>query len=220
MNRADLFDLRDDLYRRPLQTALTRVEVQEGWKIVDVGAGNGDVSVALAQLVGESGRIYSVDIDPRRRNEVASRAAMHAQVIALTQAVEDLALPELVDLAFCRFLLLGVHDPSRALVKMVSQVRPGGWVVIQEPVTSAGRIDDESLRSDSPMIEHPDVGMKVPKLLDGMGIPVVDSWAEAPVGLGGSEVGDYLEELTGCEVDAEVVMLPPLITVVARIPAP
>ena len=42
---------------------------------------------------------------PLARDEVARAAAAHAQVIALTQAGEDLSLPEEVDLAFCRFLL-------------------------------------------------------------------------------------------------------------------
>ncbi|HET9442370.1 MAG TPA: methyltransferase domain-containing protein, partial [Acidimicrobiales bacterium] len=100
--------LRNDVYRRPLATALDRLEVGEGWRCVDVGAGGGDVSVALAEVVGRGGRVYAVDLDPRARDEVARAAAAHAQVVALTQAVEDLTLPEPVDLAFCRFLLMHV----------------------------------------------------------------------------------------------------------------
>src|SRR3954469_503905 len=103
--------LRNDVYRRPLATALDRLGLREGWTCVDVGAGGGDVSVALAEIVGQDGRIYAVDSDPSRRDEVAKLAAEHAQVVALTQAGEDLVLPEAVDLAFCRFLLLHVHEP-------------------------------------------------------------------------------------------------------------
>ena len=44
--------LRDDVYRRPLGTALERLGVGAGWRCVDVGAGGGDVSVALAEIVG------------------------------------------------------------------------------------------------------------------------------------------------------------------------
>src|SRR5579875_4030415 len=103
-------DLRNDVYRRPLATALDRLGLREGWRCADVGAGGGDVSVALAQLVGRDGRVYAVDNDPLRRDEVAkaAAAAAQAQVIALTQAGEDLILPEPLDLAFCRFVLLHV----------------------------------------------------------------------------------------------------------------
>src|SRR3954451_8422175 len=105
--------LRNDVYRRPLATALDRLGLREGWTCVDVGAGGGDVSVALAALVGRDGRVYAVDSDPAARDAVAEAAATtgNAQVIALTQACEDLLLPEPVDLAFCGFLLLHVIDP-------------------------------------------------------------------------------------------------------------
>ena len=49
--------------------------------------------------------------------------------------------PEPVDLAFCRFLLLHVVDPAVVVARMAGAVRPGGWVVAQEPITSAGRIN-------------------------------------------------------------------------------
>ena len=132
--------LRNDVYRRPLATALDRLGLREGWRCVDVGAGGGDVSVALAEVVGRDGRVYAVDSDPHARDEVARTAAAHAQVVAITQSGEDLLLPEPVDLAFCRFLLMHVHDPIVVLRRMGTAVRPGGWVVAQEPVTSAGRV--------------------------------------------------------------------------------
>ena len=78
--------LRNDVYRRPLATALERLGVGEGWCCVDVGAGGGDVSVALAEIVGRTGRVYAVDNDPRARDEVARTAAAHTQVLAITQA--------------------------------------------------------------------------------------------------------------------------------------
>ncbi len=148
--------LRDDVYRRPLATALSRLGLGAGWRCVDVGAGGGDVSVALAEMVGRDGRVYAVDSDPASRDEVARAAAAHAQVIALTQAGEDLTLPEEVDLAFCRFLLLHVPEPAAVMRMMARAVRSGGWVVVQEPITSAGRIGGSAM--SMPDASHPDVG--------------------------------------------------------------
>jgi SAM-dependent methyltransferase len=199
-----------------LATALDRLGLREGWTCADVGAGGGDVSVALAEIVGRDGRIYAVDSDPSRRDEVAKLAAEHAQVVALTQAGEDLVLPEPVDLAFCRFLLLHVIEPLVVLKRMARAVRPGGWVVAQEPITSAGRID--GIAMSMPDARHPDVGAILPRLVGQAGLEVVDAWAEAPAGVGGA-VGDYLEAMTGVDPGDDPVVLPPLVTVVARRPA-
>ncbi|MDQ3574003.1 MAG: methyltransferase domain-containing protein [Actinomycetota bacterium] len=208
--------LRNDVYRRPLATALERLGLAEGWRCVDVGAGGGDVTVALAEMVGRDGRVYAVDCDPATRDEVARAAAPHAQVIALTQAGEDLLLPEPVDLAFCRFLLMHVYEPVVVLRRMGQVVGPGGWVVTQEPITSAGRIGGEPL--SMPDARHPDVGALLPALVTRASLEIVDAWAEAPAGVGPGPVRDYLAALTEVEPGDDPVVLPPLVTVVARRP--
>jgi len=211
-------NLRNDVYRRPLQTALDRLGLSRGWRCADVGAGGGDVTVALAAVVGPSGRVYAVDIDPTQRDEVAQAAAEagEAQVVAITQAAEDLVLPEQVDLAYCRFLLMHVRDPRAVLVRMASVTRAGGWLVAQEPITSAGRVDGVPL--SMPGARHPDVGAILPALAREAGLDLVDAWAEAQAGAGPGPVADYLEDLTGVSPGDGPVVLPPLVTVVARKP--
>lgn len=209
-------ELRNDVYRRPLVTALERLGLGTGWRCVDVGAGGGDVSVALASLVGRDGRIYAVDSDPRARDAVAAAAAEAgtAQVLAITQAAEDLTLPEPVDLAFCRFLLLHVVDPLVVLRRMAGVVRPGGWVVAQEPITSAGRIGGAPL--SMPGVPHPDIGSLLPALARDAGLELVDAWAEAPAGVGPGPVTAYLASLTDVDPGDDPVVLPPLVTIVGR----
>src|SRR3974390_3232482 len=110
----ELRGLRGDGCRRPLAPALDRLGIGPGWTCVDVGAGGGDVTVALAEIVGRDGRVYAVDRDPMAREEGAGAAAAHTQGLAVAQAGEAPRLPEPVDLAFCRFLLLHVVDPAVA----------------------------------------------------------------------------------------------------------
>jgi SAM-dependent methyltransferase len=210
----ELRTLRDDVYRRPLLTALERLGIGAGWICADVGAGGGDVSVALAEMVGREGRVYAIDSDPRARDEVAAAAAAHSQVLAITQAGEDLRLPEQVDLAFCRFLLLHVVDPLLVLTRMAGAVRPGGWVVAQEPITSAGRIGGEPFHM--PDARHPDIGALLPSLARDAGLLTVDAWAEAPAGAGPGPVADYLKVVTEVDPGPDPVVLPPLVTVVAQ----
>ena len=208
--------LRNDLYRRPLATALERLGLEAGWRCVDVGAGAGDVSVAFAELVGRGGRVYAVDSDPRARDEVAAAAAATggAQVISITQAGEDLALPESVDLAYCRFLLMHVLEPRVVLERMVASLRIGGYLLAQEPITSAGRIDGVAM--SMPGARHQDVGALLPRMVREAGLELVDAWAEAPAGAGPGPVATYLEELTEVEPGDASVVLPPLVTVIGR----
>lgn len=210
--------LRNDLYRRPLATALERLGLSAGWRCLDLGAGAGDVSVALARLVGRQGRIYAVDSDPRARDEVARAAAAagEAQVIAITQAGEDLQLPEEVDLAYCRFLLMHVEDPPAVLRRMAASLRPGGYLVAQEPITSAGRVDGRPM--SMPDGRSPDIGALLPALVRDAGLELVDAWAEAPAGAGPGPVARYLEELTEVDPGDDPVVLPPLVTAIARRP--
>jgi hypothetical protein len=119
-----------------------------------------------------------------------------------------------VDLAFCRFLLMHVHDPAAVVARMAGAVRPGGWVVAQEPVTSAGRIGGQPL--SMPEARHPDVGDRLPELVVRAGLELVDAWAEAPAGFGDGPVIRYLSSLTGVAPGEESVLLPPLVTVLGR----
>ena len=208
--------LRDDVYRRPLETALVRLGIGPGWRCADVGAGAGDVSVALAEIVGRDGRVYAVDSDPRARDEAAAAAAAFSQVLALTQAAEDLVLPELVDLAFCRFLLMHVIDPAAVVARMRQVVRPGGFLVAQEPITSAGRVGGRPL--SMPEARHPDVGDRLTSIVRDCGLEMVDAWAEAPAAAGAGPVARYLESLTDVDPGEDPIVLPPLVTVVGRVP--
>ena len=210
----ELKGLRDDVYRRPLATALSRLvsdpvgaawtsapaEAMSRWRWPRWSAGTGGSTPSTAI--------------PRRETKWRAPPPRDAQVIALTQAGEDLSLPEEVDLAFCRFLLLHVIEPEAVVRMMAVAVRPGGWVVAQEPITSAGRIAGSAL--SMPDARHPDVGALLPALVRDAGLQVVDAWAEAPAGVGPGPVTRYLESLTGVDPEDDPVVLPPLVTVIGR----
>ena len=51
------------------------------------------------------------------------------------------------------------------------------------------------------------------------GLAIVDAWAESQAGAGPGPVADYLASLTGVDPGDDPVVLPPLVTVVARRPA-
>jgi SAM-dependent methyltransferase len=205
-----------DVYRRPLLEAFTRISVAPGWRCADVGAGSGDVSLLLAARVGGGGRVYAVDRSAAVAGEFARLVARAGatQVVPLVQPAEELALPEPVDLAFCRFLLMHVVEPLAVLRRMAATTRPGGYVVAQEPITSAGRVGGVPM--SMPDARHPDIGALLPGLVSTCGCTLVSAWAEAPAGAGRGPVADFLEGLSGVDPGDDPIVLPVLVTVIAR----
>ena len=210
----ELRTLRDDVYRRPLATALERLGIGPGWTCVDVGRRRRR-RVGRARRDGRPRRTgLRVDSDPRARDEVAAAAAAHSQVLAITQAGEDLRLPEPVDLAFCRFLLLHVVDPAVVLDPdgRARSVRAGGWSPRSRSPRRAG---SAARRSRMPDARHPDVGALLPSLARDAGLDIVDAWAEAPAGVGPGTGRRLPEGGSPRSIPGDdPVVLPPLVTVV------
>ncbi len=46
-----------------------------GMSVADVGAGRGEMTVALAAEIGPSGRVYATDIDPEALEQIRTRVA-------------------------------------------------------------------------------------------------------------------------------------------------
>ena len=56
------FKFRDLL--RPPKNKLNEIGIKSGFHILDYGCGPGNYSIVAAQLVGNSGKVYALDIHP------------------------------------------------------------------------------------------------------------------------------------------------------------
>lgn len=203
--------LDDDVYGPSLLRALECVGIAPGWRVADVGAGTGDVSLFLAEMTGPAGRVFAVDANAEALKDIAF---LRPEIVSLAQRAEELSIEEQLDLVVCRFLLLHVSDPQEAIERMAGALRAGGYLVAAEPITSAGRVGGLPLSMPSAL--HPDVGAILPALVRGAGLELVDAWAEAPVGAGRGPVSSYLERLTDVDPGDDPVVLPPLVTTIGR----
>ena len=123
---------------------LSGLGLASGWACLDVGCGDGQVTVAMARVAGPTGRVVGIDIDDEAL-ELARQAAKRAGVSA--EFVHgDAAGPlftETFDLAYARLLLSHIVDPVAAARAMRAEVRPGGAVAVEDLFTG-------TLRSDPP----------------------------------------------------------------------
>jgi len=116
--------------RRLLEAGLS-----PGWNCLEVGAGAGSVAGWMAETVGTTGRVLAVDTNVRFVSGIASANLEVLEADVRTAAVP----PGSFDIAHARFVLIHLPDWAEALDAMVRSLKPGGWLVLEEPDFSCSR---------------------------------------------------------------------------------
>lgn len=112
-----------------------RIGVASGWNCLDVGAGPGLVAADLRERVGERGEVtalepaqYYLDVLAR---EIEKQRWTNVTMIRGT--VEESNLPQQhYDLIFARWVASFVPDVEQFLSRLVTALRPGGILAIQD----------------------------------------------------------------------------------------
>jgi SAM-dependent methyltransferase len=107
--------------------------LEPGMSVADVGAGRGEVTVALAAEVGPGGRVFSTDIDPQALAQIRARvAAAGLQNVTVVQAhARDTGLPiECCDAVLLRRVYHHLSDPMATNVGLLRALRPGGVLAV------------------------------------------------------------------------------------------
>jgi SAM-dependent methyltransferase len=107
--------------------------LEPGMSVADVGAGRGEMTVALAAEVGPSGRVYASDIDPASLEDIRARvAAAGVRNVTILQArARDTGLPPgCCNAVVLRRVYHHLSDPVATNVDLLRAVRPGGVLAI------------------------------------------------------------------------------------------
>jgi SAM-dependent methyltransferase len=98
-----------------------------------MGAGAGSIACWLAARVAPSGQVVATDIDPRfLQNTTRPNLEVRRHDIR-TDALES----DAYDLVHCRNLLIHLPNPEQSARRMVAALRPGGWLMAEEPDLTA-----------------------------------------------------------------------------------
>jgi SAM-dependent methyltransferase len=108
---------------------LDAIGVGEGWDCLDVGAGGGSVTRMLTARVGGTGSVLAVDLDTTLLEELASDRVEVRRRDLMSDPLPVAAF----DLVHARLLLMFLSPRIGALQRLVSAVRPGGWIAAIEP---------------------------------------------------------------------------------------
>jgi ubiquinone/menaquinone biosynthesis C-methylase UbiE len=102
---------------------------------LDVGCGSGEMAMAIAQIVGHSGRVVGVDAEPSQIRQARDR--VRGRELPVHFQVADVHELPFTDESFdgCRADRVFQHLPcrERALSEMIRVAKPNAWICVAEP---------------------------------------------------------------------------------------
>jgi len=149
--------------------------LEPGMVVCDMGAGNGYHSLPMAEMVGEEGMVWAVDIQPQMLQMLRERAAAEG-VENVKTVLGELHDPRLPEGVFDLIVLVDVYHefshPEQMLAGMRAALKEGGRMVLVEY-----RAEDETVPIKP---EHKMSKEQIEKEMVGNGFRQVASYEELP----------------------------------------
>ena len=112
----------------PRKNILDEVGIKPGFHILDYGCGPGSYTIVAAPLVGESGKIYALDIHPLAVQQVQNISAKKG-LTNIETILSDCAtgLPdESIDVVLLYDILHDLSEPDEVLAELHRVLKPNG----------------------------------------------------------------------------------------------
>jgi SAM-dependent methyltransferase len=116
-----------ELFDPPTFRHLDTVGIRAGMRCLEVGGGAGSVARHMAERVGPRGRVLATDVDIRHLEGIDNRNVE----VRIHDICNDL-LEEDFDIIHARLVLEHLPQRRDVLEKLVSALRPGGWLLVED----------------------------------------------------------------------------------------
>lgn len=192
----------EQLFDPTSRQRLESTGITTNWRCLEVGTGAGSITKWMASTVGESGQVVAVDLDTRF---VAHLATSNVEV--LEGDIQHLPLEkQSFDLVHARYVLVHNPDAHVVLSQLLDFVKPGGWIVLEEPDFAAARAiagEDaacQSVNNVNRAIEQMftargmdySLGAKLPALLQSYDLQSISVEVDTHLSQGGSGIATMM----------------------------
>lgn len=131
----DRLGFQHKVWKKVTDNFLGRVNVQKGWKCLDVGAGPGYVSLELRELTGDTGEVTAIEPSELYLNHLKEQCAKNnfRNVKFIQGNLEEVNLEkDHYDLIYLRWVIDFVPEPEQFLLKLLAALKKGGVIAIQD----------------------------------------------------------------------------------------
>ncbi|MFV9891537.1 MAG: class I SAM-dependent methyltransferase [Rickettsia conorii subsp. raoultii] len=111
-----------------------KLKLSLGMKVAIVGCGSGESIDLIYKKIGKDGELLCLDIN-QEQISLTKRKLCSQNIFNVKYHVADIQNyqgKEKYDLVYCRFLLIHLMNPQRALNNMLSLLKPGGIIACEE----------------------------------------------------------------------------------------
>lgn len=192
-------DLLEQLYDPHTTSHLGRIPLPPGGQCLEIGAGAGSVARWMCDRVGPDGRVVATDLDTGFLEQLTEKSLEVRRHDILTDELEA----EAFDLIHSRLVLdFFPERQAEVVARLVSALRPGGWLVLEDFDWSTLQATFASAQRDSLVKVHdaleavfpvgaPALGRDVPLTFRAAGLADVGAEGRVQVGLSGSPAASW-----------------------------
>jgi len=167
---------------------LDQIGVEPGWRVLEVAAGAGSITRALADRVGPSGSVLATDLDLKFLDDID----LPNVEVRKHDVLNDDLPADAFDLVHTRLLLMHLPARDEALKRMIAATKPGGFVFVEDmemmtwiditPSPAMERVRVAMFKLFEMAGANPLLGRTLPFMLDAAGLE--DVWAEGRIAFG------------------------------------
>lgn len=177
-------------------SCMQRIQVGDGWRCWEVGAGGGSIVRWLSHEVGPTGSVLATDIDIRLLDQIEEPNVE----VRTHDIVQDPPPSPPFDLVHTRLVLMHLPAREEVLPRLIASLRPGGWLLLEEhdifPVRGLAtghyaRVWEAVARVVEQAGARSDWGRQLPHLLATHGLEEVNAEALAPLFRGASATAEF-----------------------------
>jgi ubiquinone/menaquinone biosynthesis C-methylase UbiE len=151
----------DNMFRRRLQDPQQIVSqyISAGDTVLDIGPGQGYFTIPMSRLVGDTGKVYAIDVQRAMLSRLMKKAGQHgvsSRIVPKLVAPDSLALDMQADFALAFWMVHEVPDRKRLLKEIYDALKPGKTLLIAEPLLHVS-----SLRFRETLADAQAIGFKI-----------------------------------------------------------
>jgi ubiquinone/menaquinone biosynthesis C-methylase UbiE len=151
----------DNWFRRLIQhpKKIAGAYIKKGDTVIDMGCGPGYFSIDLAKMVGETGRVFAVDLQESMLVKVRKKAARHGvthRMVFHQCGDSHIGLNHKADFILAYYMIHETPDPKAFLAELSHYMKTDGRLLVVEPRMHVSREAFEEMLKDADT-----VGLKI-----------------------------------------------------------